>query len=139
MYIETILPTSTPTFMFCTTDFFIIGHLWFAKCELGAQSTIRVCCLEHCVVFMFVIGLSIEEPSLNRTATQPTLVAAKVWASRYPSLERKCGVFREKLSIETNYGTRCRSLGQLIVGLALRANLVNGQLLLGKALMFALE
>jgi hypothetical protein len=53
------------------------------------------------VVFMFVIGLSIEEPSLNRTATQPTLVAAKVWASLYPSLKRKCGVFREKLSIQT--------------------------------------
>ena len=52
------------------------------------------------MVFMFVIGLSIEEPSLNRTATQPTLVAAKVWASLYPSLKRKCGVFREKLSIQ---------------------------------------
>ena len=47
------------------------------------------------MAFMFVIGLSIEEPSLNRTTTQPTLVAAKVWASLYPSLKRKCGEFRE--------------------------------------------
>ena len=52
-------------------------------------------------MFLFVIGLSLEEPSLNRTATQPTLVAAKVWASLYPSLKRKCGVFREKLSIQS--------------------------------------
>lgn len=57
-------------------------------------------------MFMFVIGLSIEEPSLNRTATQPTLVAAKVWASLYPSLKRKCGVFREKLSIQTAVDAR---------------------------------
>ena len=56
-------------------------------------------------MFMFVIGLSIEDPSLNRTATQPTLVAAKVWASLYPSLKRKCGVFREKLSIQNAVGT----------------------------------
>ena len=53
------------------------------------------------MAFRFVIGLSIEEPALNRTTTQPTLVAAKVWASLYPSLKRKCGVFREKLSIQT--------------------------------------
>ena len=58
------------------------------------------------MVFMFVIGLSIEEPALNRTTTQPTLVAAKVWASLYPSLKRKCGVFREKLSIQTTQGSR---------------------------------
>ena len=36
-----------------------------------------------------------QQPSLNRTTTQPTLVAAKVWASLYPSLKRKCGEFRE--------------------------------------------
>ena len=53
------------------------------------------------MAFLFVIGLSIEEPSLNRTATQPTLVAAKVWASLYPYLKRKCGEFREKLSIQS--------------------------------------
>ncbi len=52
-------------------------------------------------MFLFVIGLSLEEPSLNRTATQPTLVAAKVWASLYPSLKRKYGVFREELSIQS--------------------------------------
>jgi len=57
-------------------------------------------------VFLFVIGLSIEEPSLNRTATQPTLVAAKVWASLYPSLKRKYGVFREELSIQNTKGAR---------------------------------
>jgi len=39
-------------------------------------------------VFEFVIGLSIEDPLNRRTTTQPTLVAAKVWASLYPSSKR---------------------------------------------------
>ena len=37
-------------------------------------------------VFTFVIGLSIEEPSFNRTAPQKALVAAKAWVSHYPNL-----------------------------------------------------
>ena len=68
------------------------------------------------MAFRFVIGLSIEEPALNRTTTQLTLVAAKVWASLYPSLKRKCGEFREELSIQTTVVTRWRSLGHKHAG-----------------------
>ena len=44
--------------------------------------------MEYRVAFEFVIGLSNEEPLNRRTTTQPTLVAAKVWASLYPSSKR---------------------------------------------------
>mgnify|MGYP003723564873 CR=1 FL=1 len=43
-------------------------------------------CLESFVAFVLVIGLSIEEPSLNRTTTRKALVAAKAWVSHYPNL-----------------------------------------------------
>ena len=56
-------------------------------------------------MFEFVIGLSIEDPLNRRTTTQPTLVAAKVWASLYPSSKRNVGVFREELSIQLNKHT----------------------------------
>ena len=44
------------------------------------------------MAFRFVIGLSTEEPLLYRTAMQPTLVAAKVCASLYPSLKKLWGI-----------------------------------------------
>ena len=44
------------------------------------------------MAFRFVTGLSTEEPTINRTATQPTLVAAKVWASLYPSFKKVWGI-----------------------------------------------
>ncbi len=63
--------------------------------------------MEYRVAFEFVIGLSNEEPLNRRTTTQPTLVAAKVWASLYPSSKRNVGVFREELSIQLNKLTHC--------------------------------
>ncbi|WP_040521501.1 hypothetical protein [Aliiglaciecola lipolytica] len=58
--------------------------------------------MEYRVAFEFVIGLSIEEPFNRRTTAQPTLVAAKVWASLYPSSKKITGEFRDELSIQTN-------------------------------------
>ena len=63
--------------------------------------------MEYRVAFEFVIGLSNEEPLNRRTTTQPTLVAAKVWASLYPSSKRNVGVFREELSIQINQLRAC--------------------------------
>ena len=57
--------------------------------------------MEYRVAFEFVIGLSIEEPFNRRTTAQPTLVAAKVWASLYPSSKKITGEFRDELSIQT--------------------------------------
>ncbi len=48
-------------------------------------------------MFLFVIGLSTEEPAFNRTATWKALVAAKAWVSHYPKLVNWIG----KLSIQT--------------------------------------
>ena len=47
-------------------------------------------------MFLFVIGLSTEEPAFNRTATWKALVAAKAWVSHYPKLVNWIG----KLSIQ---------------------------------------
>jgi len=41
--------------------------------------------LEFFVAFILVIGLSIEEPAINRTTTRKALVAAKAWVSLYPN------------------------------------------------------
>ncbi|CAM3258000.1 Amidohydrolase-related domain-containing protein [Vibrio neptunius] len=48
-------------------------------------------------MFMFVIGLSTEEPAFKRTTTWKALVAAKAWVSHYPKLV----VEMEILSIQT--------------------------------------
>ncbi|WP_041417769.1 DUF6985 domain-containing protein [Shewanella woodyi] len=46
--------------------------------------------MESFVAFFLVIGLSIEEPSLNRTTTRKALVAAKAWVSHYPKQGSIC-------------------------------------------------